>query len=106
MFLNGEIWMIKLYPIEGSEQDGIRPCLIVGPDSMNQALNTVIVIPLTSSKKNWPTRVDIFFLGKNGQVCIEHIRSISKSRFLKKLGQATTEEMAMISDVLQATFAR
>jgi len=106
MLLSGEIWKVKLYPVRDSEQDGVRPCLIVSPDSMNNSLSTVIILPMTTSTKPWPTRVDIELNGKQGQVCIEHIRSLSKSRFQKKLGEATDEEMAIIQKALQSTFAQ
>jgi mRNA interferase MazF len=100
----GEVWKIKLYPVRGSEQDGIRPCLIVSPNSMNKALNTVIVIPLTRSKKDWPTRVSINVSGIESQACIEHIRSVSKERFLEKICTVSREEMATTRKHLVATF--
>jgi mRNA interferase MazF len=103
-FLNGEIWKVKLYPVRGSEQDGIRPCLIVSPNSMNKSLQTVIVIPLTTSFKDWPTRVDILVQNLNCQACIEHIRSISKERFVEKIGVISDIEMADIRKHLNAVF--
>lgn len=105
MPLNGEIWKVKLYPVRESEQDGIRPCLIVGPDSMNKALPTIIVLPMTRSKRKWPTRIDLKLDNEEGQACVEHIRSVSKSRFLKKLGSASEKEMAKVRKVLQVTFS-
>lgn len=105
MFLNGDIWKIKLYPVRGSEQDGVRPCVIVSPNTMNDALSTIIVIPLTSQLKNWPTRIEVMFDNINGQACIEHIRSVSKERFIEKLGSVTDIELAIIQKRLQATFS-
>lgn len=105
MFLNGDIWKIKLYPVRGSEQDGVRPCVIVSPNTMNDALSTIIVIPLTSQLKNWPTRIEVMLDNINGQVCIEHIRSVSKERFIEKLGSVTDIELAIIQKRLQATFS-
>ena len=104
MFQNGDIWKVKLYPVRDSEQDGIRPCIIVSPNSMNDSLNTLIVLPMTTSIKNWPTRIDIELNGKMGQACVEHIRSLSKSRFQKKLGRASNDEIAIIQKLLQSTF--
>lgn len=104
-FLNGEIWKVKLYPVRGSEQDGVRPCLIISPNSMNKYLQTVIVIPLTTSFKDWPTRVSITVGRKESQACIEHIRSISKERFSEKLDQATELEMADVRRRLSAVFS-
>ena len=101
----GEIWKIKLYPVRGSEQDGIRPCLIVSPNSMNKALHTVIVVPLTTSFKDWPTRVNILVNKTQSQACIEHIRSVSKERVIEKLGAISDIEMASIRKHLNAVFS-
>ena len=94
--LNGEIWKVKLYPVLGSEQDGIRPFLVISPNSINKSLQTVIVVPITTSFKDWPTRVSILVKDIPSQACIEHIRSISKERFSEKLGLATEIEMAAV----------
>ncbi|MBK7962669.1 MAG: type II toxin-antitoxin system PemK/MazF family toxin [Bdellovibrionales bacterium] len=103
--LVGEIWKVKLYPVRGSKQDGIRPCLIVSPNSMNSALQAIIVVPLTTSTKDWPTRVNVIIMDKKSQACIEHIRSVSKERFIERLGKASEVEMASIRKHLQAVFA-
>ena len=102
---NGEIWKVKLYPVRGSEQDGIRPCLIVSPNSMNKSLQTVVVIPLTTSFKDWPTRVNMMVKDISSQACVEHIRSISKERFSEKLGSASEIEMADVRKRLNAIFS-
>lgn len=102
---NGEIWKVKLYPVRGSEQDGVRPCLIISPNSMNKSLQTVIVVPLTTSFKDWPTRVNVLVKSIPSQACIEHIRSISKERFSEKLGTATDVEMADVRRRLAAVFS-
>lgn len=103
-YQNSEIWKVKLYPVRGSEQDGIRPCLIVSPNSMNQALQTIIVVPMTTSLKDWPTRVSIFINNIESQACIEHIRSVSKDRFIQKISTATDIEMADVRKRLNAVF--
>lgn len=103
--LVGEIWKVKLYPVRGSEQDGVRPCLIVSPNSMNKALQTVIVIPLTTASKDWPTRVSILVSNTESQACIEHIRSVSKERFVERMGEASEIEMASVRKHLNAVFA-
>ena len=103
--LVGEIWKVKLYPVRGSEQDGVRPCLIVSPNAMNKALQTIIVVPLTTSAKDWPTRVKILVKNTESQACIEHIRSVSKERFVECMGVASEIEMASIRKHLNAIFA-
>lgn len=102
---NGEIWKVKLYPVRGSEQDGVRPCLIISPNSMNKSLQTVIVVPLTTSFKDWPTRVNILVKNIPSQACVEHIHSISKERFSEKLGTVTDIEMADVRRRLAAVFS-
>lgn len=102
--LNGDIWQVKLYPVRGSEQDGIRPCLIVSPDSMNRHLQTVIVVPLTRSHKDWPTRSMIQVKDEAGQACLEYIRSVSIDRFIKKISSASDLEMADVRRKLHAIF--
>lgn len=103
--LVGEIWKVKLYPVRGGEQDGIRPCLVVSPNSMNKALQTVIVVPLTTSLKDWPTRVNVIIKKTQSQACIEHIRSVSKERFVEKIGHASDIEMATMRKHLGAVFS-
>lgn len=103
--LNGEIWKVKLYPVRGSEQDGVRPCVVVSPNSMNKALPTVIVIPLTRSLKDWPTRVEIKLKNVTGQACLEHIRSVSKERLIEKVDTANHIEMSLIRKTLEALFS-
>ncbi len=105
MYQNGEIWKIKLYPVNGSEQDGVRPCIIVSPNSMNKALSTIIVVPMTTQIKDWPTRVEVKLKDKTGQACIEHIRSVSKERFLEKMGKVSDIELALLQKRLQAMFS-
>ena len=100
-----EIWKIKLYPVRGSEQDGLRPCVVVSPNSMNKALQTVIIVPLTSSLKDWPTRSTVFVQKQESQACLEHIRSVSKERFIEKLGKVSDVEMAIIRKKLNAIFS-
>jgi mRNA interferase MazF len=97
----GEIWNANLDPVKGSEQAGQRPCVIVSPDSMNDNLSTVIVIPLTSKTKPWPTRVDVTFREISGQAICEQIRTISKIRLVKKRGELKLQELLQIKLVLK-----
>jgi len=81
-----DVWHAELNPTVGSEINKIRPCLVVSPDESNRYLNTVIIVPLTSTVKPYPTRIDCQFMGKRGQLATDQIRSIDKSRLEKKLG--------------------
>lgn len=97
----GEIYRVALDPIQGSEQSGFRYAAIVSLDVMNQALNTVIIVPLTTKKKPWPTRVDTYFDGTEGQAQCEQIRVVAKSRLKQRAGELTKAELAKIRIVFR-----
>ena len=97
----GEVWNIVLNPSKGSEQAGVRPCVIVSPDSMNQYLETVIVVPLSTKKKDWPSRVETHFDGKDGQALCEQIRTVSKKRLKNKIDKLKVTEVVQIKLVLK-----
>ena len=97
----GEIYRVALDPTLGSEQSGFRYAAIVSLDSMNQALNTVIIVPLTTKKKDWPTRVNTFFNGIEGQAQCEQIRVVAKSRLKEIAGLITKVELAKIRIVFR-----
>jgi mRNA interferase MazF len=99
-----EIWHVELNPTVGSEINKIRPCLVVSPDESNRYLNTVIIVPLTSTLRPYPTRVNCIFREKKGQLAIDQIRSIDKSRLVKKLGELDKETSEQICVTLSETF--
>jgi mRNA interferase MazF len=72
---------------------------------MNKSLLTLIVLPMTTQLRDWPSRVEINFDNKIRQACVEHIRSVSKERFVEKLGTASGIEMSIVQKHLQATFS-
>lgn len=97
----GDVYQVILDPIKGSEQSGLRPCVVVSPDSMNEHLETVIVIPLTTKKKDWPTRVDTTIDSVPGQAICEQIRTVSKKRLKKKIYKMKITEVIQIKSVLK-----
>ena len=84
--LKQEIWTANFSPTRGSEVNSIRPCLIISPNLPNTFIETVVVLPLTSTIKEYPSRVNCKFKNREGQIMIEQIRTISKLRLIKKLG--------------------
>ena len=80
-----EVYFIDLNPTIGSEINKIRPCVIISPNEMNNALNTVIIAPLTSTIKAYPMRVNCKVDGKKGQIALDHLRSIDTRRLKAKL---------------------
>ena len=100
-----EIWLVDLNPTVGKKIKKTRPCMIISPDESNKYLDTVVVAPLTSSRRGYPSRIDCIFQEKEGQIVIDQIRSIDKSRLGKKLGVIDRITSLKVFSVLQQYFA-
>ena len=100
-----EVHLISLDPTKGSEIKKTRPCLIISPDEMNRHIRTVIIAPMTSTVKNYPTRVTTTFQGKKGQIVLDQIRTVDKNRLIKKLGSISSSAEEKVLNVLQEMFA-
>lgn len=101
-----EVYLVQLDPTQGSEIHKTRPCVVVSPDEMNSQLRTVIIAPLTSTLRGWPTRVPVTFQDKNGEVALDQIRTVDATRLVKHLGEVTQVESERISEVLVEMFYR
>ncbi|WP_207924535.1 type II toxin-antitoxin system PemK/MazF family toxin [Pedobacter changchengzhani] len=99
-----EVWLIELDPTKGSEVKKARPCLVISPNVINNHLATISVIPLTSTIKSYPTRVDCIFKERNGQLMVEQMRSLDKVRFIKKLGVMDKDYCKLVCDLLVETY--
>ena len=99
-----EVWLINLNPTQGSEISKTRPCVVISPNEVNHYLNTVLIAPLTSASKLYPTRVECLFDGKKGQVTLDQIRSVDKIRLIKKLGVLDASTCEQVCSTLQALF--
>ncbi|MBK8618982.1 MAG: type II toxin-antitoxin system PemK/MazF family toxin [Anaerolineales bacterium] len=100
-----EVHLINLDPTVGREIKKTRPCLIISPDEMNAHIATVIVAPMTSQGRNYPTRISCKFQGKNGQVILDQIRTVDKVRLVKKLGMISAATQKEVLAVLAEMFA-
>ena len=100
-----DVYLINLDPTVGSEIKKTRPCLIISPDEMNRHIRTVIVAPMTSATKGYPTRVNCRFKRKKGQIVLDQIRTIDKKRLIKKLGSIDAKTQLEVISVLQRLFA-
>ena len=100
-----DVYLINLDPTVGSEIQKTRPCLVVSPDEMNRHIRTVIVAPMTTAAKDYPTRVSCKFKKKKGQIVLDQIRTIDKTRLVKKLGSINPETQLEVISVLQRLFA-
>lgn len=99
-----DVYLINLDPTVGSEIKKTRPCLVVSPDEMNHHIRTVIVAPLTTRGQSYPTRVPCRFKGKDGQVVLDQLRAVDRSRLVKKLGRIEGKSAAAVLAVLQEMF--
>ena len=94
-----DVYLVNLDPTVGHEIKKTRPCTIISPDEMNHNIGTVIIAPMTSKGRQYPTRVSCNFQGVEGQVVLDQIRTVDKTRLVKKLGQlspATGDEILVI----------
>jgi mRNA interferase MazF len=99
-----DIWLVNLDSTQGSEIRKTRPCVVISPDQVNRHVRTVIVAPMTSRRRRYPTRVDLTFQKKKGQVVLDQSRTVDKSRLIKRLGRLPDARAREISDVLVAMF--
>ena len=100
-----DVYLISLDSTVGSEIQKTRLCLIISPDEMNRHIRTVIVAPMTTAGKDYPTRVICKFKKKKGQIVLDQIRTIDKTRLVKKLGTIDPETQLKVISVLQRLFA-
>jgi mRNA interferase MazF len=100
-----DVYVVNLDPTVGSEIKKTRPCLIISPDEMNRHIRTVIIAPMTSANKDYPTRVSCTFRKKQGQIVLDQIRTIDKIRLIKKLATIDSKEQLEVISVLQQMVA-
>jgi mRNA interferase MazF len=100
-----DVYLINLDPTIGSEIQKTRPCLVISPDEMNRFIKTVIVAPMTTKGTAYPTRVLCKFQGKQGQVVLDQIRTVDKTRLVRRLGKVDKQTQAEVLSVVSEMFA-
>ena len=105
MFSRFEIYYVNLDPTIGNEIKKTRPCVIISPDEMNHHISTVIIAPLTSKLRNYPTRVPCKVEGKQGQIVLDQIRTVDKVRLLKKINTLNKISQSKVLSVLKEMFS-
>jgi mRNA interferase MazF len=103
-FLQYEIVIVNLDPTIGSEIKKKRPCLIVSPNEMNKHLATIVVCPITSQSKNYPTRVSFELEGQTNWIVIDQIRTIDKSRVTKTIGRLGDKIIEQVKEIIKETY--
>jgi mRNA interferase MazF len=100
-----DIYLIRLDPTQRREICKTRPCLIISPDEMNQHIDTVIIAPMTTKGRPYPTRVPVRFKGKSGQIVLDQIRTVDKSRLVKRIGKIDESTRTQVLTLLAELFA-
>jgi mRNA interferase MazF len=100
-----DVYLVNLDPTVGSEIRKTRPCLIVSPDEMNRHIATVIVAPMTTRGRDYPTRVGCRFQGKDGQVVLDQLRTTDKARLVRRLGRINKSTQEAVLATLAELFA-
>lgn len=96
--------LVNLDPTIGSEMKKIRPCVVISPNEMNKYLQTIVVAPLTSSSKPYPTRVEVKQSKTKGWVVLDQIRTVDRTRIIKILGNLTTTEIEAVKTIIMETY--
>lgn len=99
-----EIVLVNLDPTVGSEMKNTRPCVILSPNEMNKYLQTIVVAPMTSSSKPYPTRVEVKHKATKGWIAIDQVRTIDRARIVKRFETLTGKEIDQVKSVMKETF--
>lgn len=100
-----DVYLISLDPTQGHEIRKTRPCVVISPDEMNHHIGTVIIAPMTTKGRDYPTRIPLTFQRKKGQIVLDQIRTVDKSRLVKRMGKLDANTAAKTLTVLQEMFA-
>ena len=100
-----EVYVVRLDPTEGREIQKTRPCLVLSPDEMNRHIDTVIVAPMTTKSRPYPTRVPVRFRRKTGQIVLDQLRTVDRARLVRRLGVIDQTAADRVLAVLAELFA-
>ena len=101
-----EVYLVALDPTVGSEIQKTRPCVVVSPDEMNGLLRTVIVAPMTTRIRSFPSRFGCRFQGKTGEIALDQLRTVDTARLIKRLGVLDHATDRAVLEVLREMFSK
>src|SRR3712207_6435930 len=99
-----DVHLVHLEPTVGAEIRKTRPCVVISPNVMNESLRTVIVAPMTSRVRRYPNRVWCVFNGQDGEIALDQIRTVDRSRIMRRLGALDPGTAQAVSDRLVEMF--
>ena len=100
-----DVCLVNLNPTLGHEIKKTRTCLIISPDEMNKHIRTVIIAPMTTAGREYPTRISTSFKGKKGQIVLDQIRTVDKKRLVKVMGRIDETAASRVLEILAEMFA-
>jgi mRNA interferase MazF len=100
-----DVYLIALDPTRGSEIRKTRPCVVVSPDEINRHLSTIIVAPMTTTRRGYPTRIGVTFAGKEGEIALDQIRTVDRTRLIRCLGEIDEGRARKVANRLAEMFA-
>ena len=100
-----DVLLVRLDPTRGSEIRKARPCVVISPDEMNQALRTAVVAPMTTQGRAYPWRVPVTFGGKAGRIALDQIRTVDRQRLVRRVGHLDGSPAQKVLDTLAEMFA-
>ena len=100
-----EVYLVNLDPTVGNEIRKTRPCVVISPDEMNHHVRTVIVAPMTTKGRPYPTRVPCRFKGREGQIVLDQLRTVDASRLVKRMGRIDRAKALTVLGILAELFA-
>jgi mRNA interferase MazF len=101
-----DVFLVALDPTIGREIKKMRPCVVISPDEMNRYIGTVIIAPMTTKGRDYPTRVNCTFQGVEGQVVLDQIRTVDKVRLVKKMGRLSSSSADRVLNILIEMFQK
>ena len=100
-----EVYLVALDPAVGHEIQKTRPGVIISPDEMNRHIQTFIVAPMTTARRDYPTRVSCTFENKSGQIVLDQLRTVDRKRLVRNLGEIDQQARSKVLQILQEMFA-
>ena len=98
------IILVNLDPTIGSEIKKTRPCVVISPNEMNRYLQTIVIAPMTTTSKSYPTRIEIKHENKTGWIVLDQVRTIDKQRIVKELGKLSKSEIKELKAIMKETY--
>lgn len=100
-----DVFLINLDEVPSDDPKNTRPAVVVSPDELNRHVESVIIAPLSSTRAKYPTRVPVEFLHETRYVILDQIRTVDRSRLVKKIGELQKEARAAVTDRLLELFS-